>query len=87
MDGKPLQGVFSEIEHQSKCKFVYDANSLDITAPITMHVKKESLYNILIELSEKMNLDFKSWDSKFLYSGSACANFSAVSACLQGSHL
>ena len=59
VDGKPLQQVFTEIEQQSKCKFVYDANSLNVTVPVTMNVKKESLYNILAQLSEKMNLNFK----------------------------
>ena len=59
VDGKPLQQVFSVIEHQSKCKFVYDANSLNVMVPVTLDVKRESLYNILLRLSERMNLNFK----------------------------
>lgn len=59
IESKPLQKVFSEIEHQSKCKFVYNANNLNVMVPVTINVKKESLYNLLNELSEKMNLDFK----------------------------
>lgn len=59
VDNEPLKGVFSEIEKQSKCKFFYDAGQLDVMTPVTLHVKRESLYNILLQLSDRMNLDFK----------------------------
>ena len=55
--GKTLSIIFNEIEKQTKYKFNYDSNEIDLTQQVTFNAKN-SLNEILNALSAQLNLDF-----------------------------
>ncbi len=59
IENQPLENVFKDIENQTKAFFFYNAGNFDVKRPIQLHIKEESLYDVLQLLAQKTSLEFK----------------------------
>lgn len=58
-DQAALEAVFHAIEKQTPFRFFYDANSIDTRQPVTLHMRRRSVAQVLQYLAGVTGLEFK----------------------------
>ena len=58
-NGLSLENVLKSIEQQTKYRFIYSKETIDVGAPVTLKVKNEALTTALDQLFAKQDISYK----------------------------